>query len=371
MCPRLPNELWFETFSILPRKTLMSLHSASRLFHRISRPLLFDEFEFHPFQIQEGASSRYADQNDVYKNTKRLEFWTSPEIAPFVRRCTFSAFSRSHNLDDPSPVFATFFRLLPNFYSLREISCVTVKFDRVAVEALCALPNLARVQLTACSLDGDITGLLLRVKSFLYVQITGMRSAGAQSWLSILDKDTLRDLKLPSPPSPGLILQGITSDYPNVQRLLLGVKDWSEIPLLSKFSDVRSLQIIWCPSYDREMEPQPVLFTHLITYDGPHEILLFLDPRAAPTRLSIAPADPQLLLERFFTVRRALCAVEQLIVSFYYLQPDALGGCLASFPKLREFRMKVYLPFDSLEIPTGDVHTRQVRCVATFVHSCA
>ncbi|KAJ6566885.1 hypothetical protein B0H19DRAFT_1258068 [Mycena capillaripes] len=357
MCPSLPTELWFETFAVLPRRTLLSLHSTSQLFHGISRPLLFGDFDFHPFQIQEGANSRYSNQNDVDRSIRRLEFWTSSPIAPFVRACTFSAFCRSR--DDPSPVFAAFFRLLPNLSSLQQLNCVIIKFDRVAVEALCALPNLTRVQLTGCSLDEEVTGLLLRVKSFFYVHIAGTRSSGAHRWLSILDKGILYDLKLPSAPSPSLFLEGETSDLPNVHTLLLGIKDWSEIPLLSKFPAVRSLQVPWCPSFSGEVGRRPILFAYLDEYDGPHEMLLFLDPRAAPTRLNIVPCDPQLLLERFFTARVALRAVEQLLISLYFLQQDVLGGCLTFLPNLRELRVKVCQPFDNMEIPDAETHTRQ------------
>ncbi|KAJ7684140.1 hypothetical protein DFH06DRAFT_609 [Mycena polygramma] len=358
MLPHLPNELWLDTFSALPRKTLISLHSASKLFHRISRPLLFGDFDFHPFQIQDGASSRYSNQDDVDRNMKRLEFWTSPEIAPFVRGCIFSVFCRAR--DDPSPVFALFFKLLPHFSNLQQFSCLVVKFDRLAVEALCALPKLAQFQLTGCSLEGDVAGLVLRVESFLYVEIPGSQMAGSPSWLTILDKTVLRDLKMPSAPSPRLLLERETSDFPNVQNLTLGIRDWAEISLLSKFPSVLRFQVQWCPPLNGEQDRKPVLFTQLEAYDGPHEIILFLDPRAAPKHLNITPSDPQLLLERFFTARPILRAVELLLISLYYLQPNVLGGCLGSFPNLREFRMKVCDPVNfMMEIPDGEMHTRQ------------
>ncbi|KAJ7896692.1 hypothetical protein B0H14DRAFT_3605134 [Mycena olivaceomarginata] len=368
--PNLPPELWSETFKGLPSKALISLHATSHQFHQIARPLLFGEFHFHPFHVQEGASSRYSDQLDVDRNTKRLEFWTSPAVAPFVRGCTFSAFCRSR--DDPSPVFATFFRLLPNLCNLKEVNCVMVRFDRAAVQALCTLSNLARVQLTGCFCamsQSEVVDLVLHVKSFRCADIASMSSAGAHRWLDILDKDTLHDLTLPSPPSPSLFREGPIPNFPNLQRLLLGIKAWSEIPLLSNFPAMRYLQVSWCPSYSRDdaQSQQPVVLTQLDTYEGPDEVLLFIDPLTAPRRLNIAPCNPQLLLERFFTVRPVLRAVHQLILSLHYLQLDVLSGCLASLPSLREIRMKVYHPFaDYTPIVPGDFHNRQ-----TFFESLA
>ncbi|KAJ6491901.1 hypothetical protein C8R45DRAFT_989881, partial [Mycena sanguinolenta] len=355
---RLPNELWLETFTALPRNTLLSLNAACRLFHQISCPLLFEELNVHPFQVHQGASSRYSSPSDIDRSIKRLEFWTSPAIAPFVRICTFSAFLRTNH--DPAPIFTTFFRLLPNLSNLKRFSCVGIKFGRAAVAALCALVNLTQVQLTGCSLQlgEEYLGLMLRVKSFRCGS-TGLNSlaAGAHRWLNILDRDTLHDLSLPSTP---LLLQETSSEFIHVEHLLLGVKEWSEILLLSKFPAVRNLKMSRCPLYDSDaVRPQPVLFAQLDTYDGPHEILLFVDPLAAPRCLNITPSDPQLLLERFLALRPVLRAVEQLVLSLHYLPPDVLGGCLASFPILRELRLKVYHIYDDMPNPDGELHTRQ------------
>jgi hypothetical protein len=56
----LPPELWSETFYSFPRKNLISLHAASHLFHQIARPLIFEEFHFHPFQNQDLGERQFA-----------------------------------------------------------------------------------------------------------------------------------------------------------------------------------------------------------------------------------------------------------------------------------------------------------------------
>ncbi|KAF8209561.1 hypothetical protein K438DRAFT_2062927 [Mycena galopus ATCC 62051] len=356
--PHLPTELWGETFAALPRKTLLSLHATSHLFNEISRPLLFAEFDLHPFLVFEGTSSHFSARIDVDRFVERVEFWTGPAIAPFVRGCTFSALRRRHV--NPVPIFTALFRRLPKLLNLKMLTCIEVKFDRAAVASLCTLSNLAHVQLTGCSLDEEVLGLLLRVQSFRCAQIGGIHTGDLRRWLDILDKDTLRDLNLPSVFSPSLFPQGTSSIFPNVQSLLLRIKEWSEICPMPNFPAVRHLQVTWCPAYRSDtVQPQPTLFGKLEIYDGPHEVLLFVDPVATPRCLSIMPCDPQLLLERLFTVRPVLRRVEQLVISLHFLQPDVLEDCLASFPVLRELRMKVYHAFDDMPTPDGDMHTRQ------------
>ncbi|KAJ7142492.1 hypothetical protein C8R44DRAFT_974223 [Mycena epipterygia] len=356
---RLPSEVWFETFGFLPRSSLLALHAASRLFHGISRPLLFSDFDFHPFQICEGGTTRYAGPGDVARTLKRLEFWTSSSIAPFVRVSTFSVFLRSR--DAPSPVFTAFFTLLSNFSNLREFRCFDVDFDQASAAALCALPNLARVQLTGCSLRANVAVTSpLRVKSFLFVQSgsqNDLRRAGTHRWMDMLDKDGLADLSIQSTPSSALFLEGTaTSSFPNVHKLVVGVMSWSQISVLSRFPAVRNLRVTGCPPVNDDSDLEPALFPQLETYSGPHELLSCLDQRAALKQLCITRCDPQLLRERLATRCSTLRAVNQLILSLTHLQPGVLEGCLEPFQNLREFRMKVY---GTLDIPSGEIHTHQ------------
>ncbi|KAJ7473367.1 hypothetical protein FB451DRAFT_1367350 [Mycena latifolia] len=372
MDTRLPNELWLETFRLLPRSSLISVHSSSQLFHAISRPILFSDFDFHPFQIR-GATlnSRFASQSDVDRNLRRLEFWGSGAIAPFVRECTASAFRRSS--DDPSPIFAAFFRVLPSFSNLKELSCFVVAFDRVAVEALSSLPNLARVNFMQCSLQGGVAvASLLRIKSFFCTQsgsLVDLKTAGTHRWIELLNPDTLCDLGVqPSLSSAPFFERAANISFPNVHKLLIGIMSWSQISLLSNFPSVRNLQVTMCPPWNHES--QPILFPQLASYFGPYQILLLLDPRATPKHINITSCNPRHLLE-FGTERSTLRDVEQLLLSFDFLQTDVLGDFLVSFPNLTELRLRIhYIPDrDDVQIPQEEMHTYQTLCDALVARS--
>ncbi|KAJ6455198.1 hypothetical protein C8R45DRAFT_1188557 [Mycena sanguinolenta] len=66
----------------LPRSSLPVVHAVSTLFSELSRPLLFAEFVFHPPKTERRAK-RERDEFQIAK----LALWSSPEIAPLVRKC--------------------------------------------------------------------------------------------------------------------------------------------------------------------------------------------------------------------------------------------------------------------------------------------
>ncbi|KAJ7145650.1 hypothetical protein C8R44DRAFT_755650 [Mycena epipterygia] len=91
----IPSEIWTEIFAQLPREVLMHVALTHGLFHRITRPLLFRDFEFHPYTTIPGyylthcPPSRLSlpDVEPVDYLLQRLQFWFSADIAPFVRTC--------------------------------------------------------------------------------------------------------------------------------------------------------------------------------------------------------------------------------------------------------------------------------------------
>ncbi|KAF8215618.1 hypothetical protein K438DRAFT_1560595, partial [Mycena galopus ATCC 62051] len=98
LVPHIPEEIWAETFVHLPRTALPQVNLTHRTFHRITRPLLFRHFEFHPYmgiagyQITacppSGLLIPYAEHMPSLFD--RLQFWSSPVIVPLVRTCRVS-----------------------------------------------------------------------------------------------------------------------------------------------------------------------------------------------------------------------------------------------------------------------------------------
>ncbi|KAJ6621809.1 hypothetical protein B0H10DRAFT_946818 [Mycena sp. CBHHK59/15] len=86
VCGCVPEELWTEIVGYASRETLKQLHVTQRRFHRLSRPLLFRDFDFQPYAIDHygfGANDVILPAAaELDRALQRLKFWTSAEIAP-------------------------------------------------------------------------------------------------------------------------------------------------------------------------------------------------------------------------------------------------------------------------------------------------
>ncbi|KAJ6516607.1 hypothetical protein C8R47DRAFT_1205839 [Mycena vitilis] len=82
MSPQVPDEL-------LMARELSLTYSA---FRRLTRTLLFAHFNFHPFAIGAELDFTLLPPPDAELGTlmARLDFWTSPEIAPLIRSCNIT-----------------------------------------------------------------------------------------------------------------------------------------------------------------------------------------------------------------------------------------------------------------------------------------
>ncbi|KAJ7736048.1 hypothetical protein DFH07DRAFT_109619 [Mycena maculata] len=166
---RVPAELWFDTFLHLPRDTLISVHSVSRTFHRISRPLVFKDFPFHPYgAVYEAISGNpwdfpflLPDESKTKRTYRRLRFWASESIAPLVQRCTVTPWSHEKLADFTSScyegsILSTFFELLGSFTNLQRITFFFVSFDEVALQSLSSLIHLKEIEMDRCSIQPEI-----------------------------------------------------------------------------------------------------------------------------------------------------------------------------------------------------------------------
>ncbi|KAJ7111869.1 hypothetical protein C8R44DRAFT_985335 [Mycena epipterygia] len=78
---QISNELWFH---YLPRDTVKDVSFTHRRFARLSRPLRFTDFDFHPYELH---GLRLPSADEVQRSLERLTFWCSDDIAPLVRAC--------------------------------------------------------------------------------------------------------------------------------------------------------------------------------------------------------------------------------------------------------------------------------------------
>ncbi|KAJ7061548.1 hypothetical protein C8F01DRAFT_929206, partial [Mycena amicta] len=79
-------ELWLEIFKSVPQDSLPSVVSTNHVFAQLARPLLFSNFTFKPYGVQE-LNLYELPAEERQRTWDRLDFWSSKTIAPAVRSC--------------------------------------------------------------------------------------------------------------------------------------------------------------------------------------------------------------------------------------------------------------------------------------------
>ncbi|KAJ7257162.1 hypothetical protein B0H12DRAFT_475238 [Mycena haematopus] len=349
---RVPAEVWLEIFSTLKRRHLMSLHRVSRFFHRISRPLVFKHFAFHPYAIDDdipdtGQLTHYLlipDEVAIRRTIRRLRFWASADVAPLVKECTVSPWDIEDALYVSCPggdmLLCAFFELLPRFMNLRKLSFFYVKFKQLFIDAIFSLPSLKEIQLGKFLMDEVVTtDLHLKAASISFSNVEDL--LGVQKWLSTTDPQMLTQLSLLPSRAARVSLDVGTVVFPQVETLEIRISPLArDIVALHRFPAVRRLRI-FIPYAVRLGTPTASLFPLLDTYCGPPELLVLLDSRATPRRLEIVQCRPKRTLQIMQSCAHTLCNVTSLSLTFYCLQTKAFRPIVESFPALVDFRMEV------------------------------
>ncbi|KAJ6500952.1 hypothetical protein C8R45DRAFT_1123780 [Mycena sanguinolenta] len=336
---RVPAEIWLEIVSPLERRHIISLHQVSRSFHRICRPLLFKRFAFHPYA--NGVSSdRLTKSNGEYtvpgeaeirRNIRRLLFWASDDVAPLVKECAVWL-----------PV------LLASRNVIRESYCWTPfsssyhgspRIKQGSIDAICSLPNLKEIESRDCPVYEAVT-VSIHAK---VARLSVFTDTTMQIWLSIINWQMLTHLFLHSPGSVKAILDVDVAEFPNVEFLYLRISSnsWTQALLaLRCFPALRKL----CMSSSRVGHlPAPTvsLFPFLDTYRGPHEFLVYFDPRATLRRLQRDMCRPLLVLQTMELCASPLRSITRLALSFDCLPTAALRTIVETFPALVHFRLEI------------------------------
>ncbi|KAJ6561679.1 hypothetical protein B0H19DRAFT_942704, partial [Mycena capillaripes] len=86
----IPDEIWLEVFRSFPRDTYSTLKDLSLTlpaFRRLLQPLLFANFDFHPYALDVDGGFLLPSTEQVEESLARLNFWCSDEIIPLIRSC--------------------------------------------------------------------------------------------------------------------------------------------------------------------------------------------------------------------------------------------------------------------------------------------
>ncbi|KAF7357259.1 hypothetical protein MSAN_01321100 [Mycena sanguinolenta] len=363
----IPVEVWLQVFSLLDRDDLISLHHASRSFHRLSRPLLFKHFHFYPYAAI-SYSRTYSEflipgEVEIKRTIRRLRFWASDDVAPLFKECmvapceiTSSQRGRYAACHDGDVLLRVFVELLPRFINLRKLSACSIKFGQLFIDALMSLPNLKEIESAKCAISEVAASHLLKVERLSFLEA----GAGAQQWLSIVDPQMLTHLSLFSENAVTGILNAdnTTPLFPNVVTLVVNVYWLNEDMLaLHRFPAVRAAHIVIPMELTRSSTAS--FFPLLDTYRGPPEFLIFLDSRSPLRRLQIDSCRPARVEKILQSCTHMLRSITELNLSFHGLPIPSFGLIVEAFPALVELCIQIRLDRYSRSTQTGKMFTAQ------------
>ncbi|KAJ7749625.1 hypothetical protein B0H16DRAFT_868341 [Mycena metata] len=198
---------------------------------------------------------------------ERLEFWTSTEIAPFVRICDVRPYPPSHpshpdccRTDEPYILLFSFFERVVRFTNLRLLSFIGVHFTQTFLTNLCRLPELTTLSVTnyAAALGHDIDFSQVKFQNLLELSLHDRipgEGTDHSHWLRLLRPEFLTRLSIRLHSSHISEIDRRPS-FPHVTKLTLTLATSSQTPdirrFLSKFPALRILEI-----RDRKGEREP------------------------------------------------------------------------------------------------------------------
>ncbi|KAJ7135791.1 hypothetical protein C8R44DRAFT_976583, partial [Mycena epipterygia] len=408
MSHRLPNELWLEVFQDLPQNLfkksyLKCVSLTCRTFHVVSRPLLFANFDWHPYVLfNDGVRLPLPEKFELA--IQRLEFWSSDAIAPLVRSCDIMPWRGYDTSASDAPYFLRdeFFRRLPCFTGLQRVFAYRLHFTQQGLISLCRSPVLAFLYIDTCYFaQGEEifpNGLELKVSTFVFRHRNENLPRGfVNHWMQLLHRNHLRELDVD--PCRGFFGNNVVEEtingagtgrfvmrkidelpsFPHVYKLTLSMllhsaMSYSDLAVLSQFPGV------WAFSIDgrtlREDGPLPRLqapqtLPVLAEYSGPYHALQLLLPRATLTHLTISTCHIDDLIKELKGIH-TLDNITSLDATFYdSMDHVTLNALCGFFPRLAELHIRIsfhLLEEDNFEY---DISPKPVRFFKMVAESAA
>ncbi|KAK7022567.1 hypothetical protein R3P38DRAFT_3195958 [Favolaschia claudopus] len=302
MAPPLANELWYEICAFLPLEAIRNLSSTDHDFRVLVRPLGFSEYHVVPH------SHLYIPPPEhLERASQRLDFYSSPEIAPHVRACIAKVpdrllQSRQSSADGaPTALMRTFYDRLAVFTRLQRLEFSNIRMTQKGLNSICALPALTHLSFDLCSFERweDVTGIKIPLR---VVSLTANESQSLLAPLSqIISPDNLEQLHFGN-------LAALTAEkvgpFPHLHTLkVLDDIFYSEaeaLDVLANFPAVRTC----CIKYngmldDLTANTAAVVFPDLRKYAGNYLNLNLFHLRPALSHIMIFPLAPSLRFEEF------------------------------------------------------------------------
>ncbi|KAF7326118.1 hypothetical protein MKEN_00463300 [Mycena kentingensis (nom. inval.)] len=344
-----PAELLLKIFSDLQTESpdaLYAVAASSQEFSRVARPLVYSEFRF----------VAYRGEKDVWsdKPVKRMEWWTSEDVAPLVRTCIIWPGRPLGATMFPSGFLDIFQDAIERFRGLRRLVIDDVALGGGLAKIHACLPALEdlKVDLTyaqapyvfnpAKTTEGaklKRCQLTLRTKDGLPAFIPFLHPAGLTH---LILKCNLRFWAQNASRLPA---------FPKVIALSIGglaIKETSDIlALLPKFPAVQELTLADLHDIDYSAFTAAALgamVDTLTTIDVPVELVPILLP-AAPhlTHIKLSESSNNTCWD-LTRVLEGVSSVNVVSLDVYLNMPNAaaLSTIFTAFPQLRELRLQAY-----------------------------
>ncbi|KAJ6493211.1 hypothetical protein C8R45DRAFT_1212634 [Mycena sanguinolenta] len=391
----LPPELWLNILEILPRSSLPDVRAVSSQFSELFRPLLFSDFVFFPPVAYEDRMER--DQLEL----ARLAFWSSPKIAPYVRRCFVNLTGVQESvLTDPCspsvmqvyleavarfttlpalarrvvnfsglgesllvtslPLVWACFETVSRFTNLEKFTCHTCRNLGVELAAIRVhdLPSLKSLHIRTAHLIPSVISppIKLRIEHFSHTDMP-FPEPGRRSQMLSLDPSTLRRVDLDS--DAMFAVQHFLEDtqaqasFLNLQVVNITVLETTFAELhasIAPFPAIRELSVKIRRRRFSEWGALPSSLTplapHLSRFQGPADLVPLVLVGAAPHKMHISSGPALELLRGLRSCgQTTIDSVTSLVVTTQY--PDIAEGsvlrdALAFFPALEALRVIVY-----------------------------
>ncbi|KAF8143878.1 hypothetical protein K438DRAFT_1875094 [Mycena galopus ATCC 62051] len=379
---RVPSEVWVEILDGIPEdetKSIQNLSLTCWTLRHVARPRLFSVLHFITYALSHGGV-RLCSPEEVQRRLARLDFLTSPEIAPLVRYLNITSWtgwsmkpsedpgspealqalreSIKHVIDGDDPwsfpdnpyiLFDALFQRLGLFTGLEGIRADSLRFTQASVDILCRLPKLSELCIWWC---GVAPGQSIRpTPRVLHVsRFTLMHNHSPEMlndhWLPLLHPDHLRVLWLDlsdTAPCPYPFVPSISGStfpsFPHVHKLIATTDlcyDEENWTVMSKFPAVRVFKLL-DKAPDVGSAQISAVFPRLSEYSGPPQALPVFRPARGLTRLDIARCHPDALIPRIEHMNN----ITSLCVTFKNINTSEFNKLMSLLPKLTELFIRV------------------------------
>ena len=295
----LPPEVWLAVFEVgdLGVDDMSNVRLTCSSFAALGKIQAFSSFKISPFLLTAHSINYRAsfDIDHTVRRLKRLEFWTSDDIAPLVRHCRIEPQTYTHELEsiidtrkDAKALIDTVFQALPRFLNMNRLECRHCAISDQVLSQLCQLKKLRTLEVRDCTVTAkaapqprlEITNIYFNS----YCSACGsVDERGDLGWLDLLNPEPIRRIFISFSKPEVIHLRGIATRR-SLYDLSAPESDAVSRHIISILSHPSALEELTISPYvqgscEVDLEPPgdyvlgALSLPSLRDYNGPHQIL--------------------------------------------------------------------------------------------------